>query len=176
MDTSKNVTLTLTVIVLIAIGTYEGKPVGKRLGKRSLKGVSNEDNKGVVVDSFSGNPFKDPVVMDPRLSEVGSTGKNGFKTVSAAIHKALTPAQRLLLKDLLASFSNGKRSWPSDKNSDDLGGIHVDNNSFFGKIRYRYKKRGRERVMAFPDSKASARAAFMQARRRMGPEFNPTGW
>ena len=172
MDISKSVTLTLTVIVLIAIDTYEGKPVGKRLGKRSLKGVSNEDNKGVVVDSFSGNPFKDPEVMDPRLNE----GENGFKTVSDAIHKALTPTQRLLLRDLLASFSSGKRSWPSDKNSDDLGGIHLDNNSFFGKIRYRYKKRGGEKVMAFPDSKASVRAAFMQARRRMGPEFNPTGW
>ena len=170
-----DVTIYAAILMLITVGSYEGSPVGKRLGKRSLAGGSGEINEGIV-ESFGENPFTDTRAMEPQFSLVEPLG-NGVNLGEGTANKAITLRQRLLLKELLASFSNGKRFWQKNNALDNNSkGPETNNRTFFGKLNYRYKKRGRENVMAVPDSKASARAAFMQARRRMGPEFNPTGW
>ena len=168
-----DMTIYVAIFMLITVSSYEGSPVGKRLGKRSLTSGSGEVNQGIV-ESFGGNPFTDVRATEPQFNSVETDDKDVNLGKGTAI-KSITPRQRLLHKELLASFSNGKRSWQRN-NAFYNKGFQTDNRSFFGKLNYRYRKRGGENVMAAPDSKASARAAFMQARRRMGPEFNPTGW
>ena len=165
-----DMTIYVVILMLVTVGSYEGLPVGKRLGKRSLT-IGNEG----IVESFGGNPFTDVREMEPQFNLVETEDK-GVKLGKGTANKDITPRQRLLLKELLASFSSGKRFWQKNNAPDSNKLFQMGNRSFFGKLNYRYKKRGGESVMAVPESKASARAAFMQARRRMGPEFNPTGW
>ena len=170
-----DMTIYVVILMLVTVGSYEGLPVGKRLGKRSLTIGSGEENEGIV-ESFGGNPFTDVREMEPQFNLVETEDK-GVKLGKGTENKDITPRQRLLLKELLASFSSGKRFWQNNNALDSNNKrFQMGNRSFFGKLNYRYKKRGGESVMAVPESKASARAAFMQARRRMGPEFNPTGW
>ena len=170
-----DLTIYVAILMLITVGSHEGLPVGKRLGKRSLTIGSGEENEGIV-ESFGENPFTDVRSMEPEFNLV-ETEDNGVKLGKGTTNKDITPRQRLLLKELLASFSSGKRFWQRNKAPDSTNKrFQVGNRSFFGRLNYRYKKRGGENLMAAPDSKASARAAFMEARRRMGPEFNPTGW
>ena len=170
-----DMTIYVAILMLITVASYEGSPVGKRLGKRSLTSGGDEVNDGIV-ESFGENPFTDTRVMEPQFRLV-ETDDKGVRLGKGTANKPITQRQLFLLKELLASFSNGKRFWQKNNAlNNGVKGPQTDNRSFFGKLNYRYKKRGRENVMAIPDSKTSARAAFMQARRRMGPEFNPTGW
>ena len=175
MYMNKNIVIEVIIVLLVAINSDEGAPIGRNLGKRSMNNDSNAYDKEILTEPFRGNAFKDAGVIDTRLRMVKPVQESGYGVKSGKEVMSDTLKQRLLQKEILASFPSGKRPRQMDSIFKH-GGTGMDDNSLFGKMRYRYRKRGREHMMAVPDAKASARAAFMQARRRMGPEFNPTGW
>ena len=171
-------------VVLISSLSCEGTPLGRRLGKRStaLDDADPISHHEILVGSLLGNPFKDPLKDTQEHGNVDpeNDAENGIRTenrLKDATSSGVSLRDKVLLRQLLDSLTRGQQlisAMRHDTPRTDWGRLLGDEAK--ARIRFRYRKRGMEHMMPMPESKASARAAFMQARRRMGPEFNPTGW
>ncbi len=159
-------TVVLVLIGLSSLHQTLGIPVSKRLGKRSLS-----SEKGATINSWPGHSVGE-LTLQMTAKKTRSEPETDVarpaagKGETARKMREVIARQRILLTRLLEELDKTKAKT----------GKHTPKSLTEGLSKARYKKRGLEQVMSVPNSKSSARAAFLQARRRMGPEFNPTGW